>query len=133
MEAFDAIPDAAAMMHKRGVLTSINSDSADLARRLNTEGAKTIKHGGASPDDAMRFVTLNAAKQLRIDGKTGSLEAGKDADFVIWRGHPLSNYARVEQTWIEGRKYFDRAKISRRGKPSPRSVTRWCRRRSASA
>jgi adenine deaminase len=97
------------MMHSRGVLTSINSDSGDLARRLNTEAAKTMKHGGASPDDAIRFVTINAAKQLRIDGKTGSLEAGKDADFVIWRGHPLSNYARVEQTWIDGRKYFDRA------------------------
>jgi imidazolonepropionase-like amidohydrolase len=109
MEAFDAIPDNAAMMHSRGVLTSINSDSADLARRLNTEAAKTMKHGGASPDDAIRFVTINAAKQLRIDAKTGSLELGKDADFVLWRGHPLSNYARVEQTWIDGRKYFDRA------------------------
>jgi adenine deaminase len=108
MEAFDAIPDNAAMMQARGVLTSVNSDSDDLARRLNTEAAKSMKHGGVSADDALRFVTINSAKQLRIDAKVGSLEAGKDADFVIWRGHPLSNYARVEQTWIDGRKYFDR-------------------------
>ncbi len=109
VEAFDAIPDNASMMHSRGVLASINSDSEDLARRLNTEAAKSVKHGGVSADDALRFVTINAAKQLHIDAKTGSLEAGKDADFVIWNGNPLSNYAHVEQTWIDGRKYFDRA------------------------
>jgi imidazolonepropionase-like amidohydrolase len=77
MEAWDAIPENAAMMQARGVLTSINSDSADLARRLNTEGAKSIKHGGVSPDEALRFVTLNAAKQLRIDNRVGSLEPGQ--------------------------------------------------------
>jgi imidazolonepropionase-like amidohydrolase len=109
VEAFDAIPDNAAMMHGRGVLTTVNSDSDDLARRLNTEAAKSMKHGGVSAEDALRFVTLNAAKQLQIDARTGSLEAGKDADFVIWNGNPLSNYARVEQTWVDGRKYFDRA------------------------
>jgi len=107
-EAFDAIPDNAAMMHGQGVLTSINSDSNDLARRLNTEAAKSIKHGGLSADEALKLVTIYPAKQLRIDAKVGSLEPGKDADFVIWNGHPLSNYARVNQTWIEGRKYFDR-------------------------
>jgi imidazolonepropionase-like amidohydrolase len=109
VEAWDAIPENAAIMQARGVLTSINSDSADLARRLNTEGAKSMKHGGVSPEEALRFVTLNAAKQLRIDNRVGSLEPGKDADFVIWNGNPLSNYTRVEQTWIDGRKYFDRA------------------------
>jgi imidazolonepropionase-like amidohydrolase len=109
MEAFDAIPENAAMMHGRGVLTTINSDSGDLARRLNTEAAKSMKHGGVSADDAIRFVTINAAKQLRIEAKTGSLEPGKDADFVSWNMNPLSNYARAEQTWVDGRKYFDRA------------------------
>jgi len=107
-EVYDAIPDNAAMMNGQGVITSVNSDSADLARRLNTEAAKSMKYGGLSPEDALKLVTINAAKQLRIDAKVGSLEAGKDADFVIWTANPLSNYARVQQTWIDGRKYFDR-------------------------
>ncbi|MBA2270960.1 MAG: amidohydrolase family protein [Chthoniobacterales bacterium] len=109
MEAFDAIPDNAAMMHGQGVLTSINSDSNDLARRLNTEAAKSMKYAGMSPEEALKLVTIYPARQLRIDAKVGSLEAGKDADFVVWSGHPLSNYTRVNQTWIDGRKYFDRA------------------------
>ena len=108
-EVYDAIPDNAAMMNGQGVLTSVNSDSADLARRLNTEAAKSMKYGGLTPEDALKLVTINPAKQLRIDSKTGSLENGKDADFVIWSGNPLSNYSRVQQTWIDGRKYFDRA------------------------
>ena len=97
------------MMNGQNVLTSVNSDSADLARRLNTEAAKSTKYGGLSPEDALKLVTINPAKQLRIDAKVGSLENGKDADFVIWTATPLSNYARVQQTWIDGRKYFDRA------------------------
>ncbi len=108
-EAFDAIPDNPAMMHSRGVLTSVNSDSNDLARRLNTEAAKSMKYGGLSADEALKLVTIYPAKQLRIDARTGSLETGKDADFVVWNGDPLSNYSRVEQTWVDGRKYFDRA------------------------
>jgi imidazolonepropionase-like amidohydrolase len=108
-EVYDAIPDNAAMMNGQGVVTSVNSDSADLARRLNTEAAKSMKYGGLTPDDALKLVTINPAKQLRIEAKVGSLEAGKDGDFVVWTGNPLSNYARVQQTWIDGRKYFDRA------------------------
>jgi imidazolonepropionase-like amidohydrolase len=107
-EVYDAIPDNAAMMNGQGVLTSVNSDSADLARRLNTEAAKSTKYGGMTPEDALKLVTINPAKQLRIDAKTGSLETGKDADFVIWSGNPLSNYSHVQQTWVDGRKYFDR-------------------------
>ena len=95
------------MMHKAGVLTSFNSDSAELHRRMNTEAAKAIKYGGLSETEALNFVTLNPAKQLRIDQRVGSLEVGKDADFVIWSGHPLSTMTRAEQTWIEGRRYFD--------------------------
>ncbi|CAN5507957.1 amidohydrolase family protein [soil metagenome] len=109
VEAFDAIPQNAAMMARQGVLTSVNSDSPDLARRLNTEAAKSMKYGDVPAEEALRYVTINAAKQLHIDAKVGSLEPGKDADFVIWNGNPLSNYSRVEQTWIDGRKYFDRA------------------------
>lgn len=109
VEAFDAIPYNAAMMASRGVLTTINSDSPDLARRLNTEAAKSMKYGGMLPEEAIKLATINAAKQLRIEGKVGSLEPGKDADFVIWSGDPLSNYTHANQTWIDGRKYFDRA------------------------
>ncbi len=109
IEAFDAIPFNAAMMASRGVLTTINSDSPDLARRLNTEAGKSMRYGDVPPDEALKFATINAARQLRIDGRVGSLEPGKDADFVIWNGPPLSNYSLAEQTWIDGRKYFDRA------------------------
>jgi imidazolonepropionase-like amidohydrolase len=108
-EAFDAIPDNAGMMQSRGVVSSVNSDSGDLARRLNTEAGKSTKYGGMSEDEALKLVTIYPARQLRIDAKVGSLEPGKDADFVIWNDNPLSNYTSVKQTWIDGRKYFDRA------------------------
>ncbi len=109
MEVYDAVPGNGVMMHKAGVLTSFNSDSAELHRRLNTEAAKAVKYGGLGEVDALNFVTLNPAKQLRIANRTGSLEVGKDADFVVWSGHPLSTATRAEQTWIEGRRYFDLA------------------------
>jgi N-acetylglucosamine-6-phosphate deacetylase len=108
MEVIDAIPYCGALMHDAGVVVSFNSDSDEQARRMNTEAAKAVKYGGVSPQDALKFVTLNPAKQLRIDNRVGSLEAGKDADFVIWSGDPLSTYSICEQTWIDGRKYFDR-------------------------
>ncbi|MFQ5583059.1 MAG: amidohydrolase family protein, partial [Calditrichia bacterium] len=107
-EVYDAIPYNGALMHDAGVVVSYNSDSNELARRLNTEAAKAVKYGGVSEEEALKFVTLNPAIQLRIDHKVGSLEPGKDADFVIWSGPPLSTYSVCEQTWIEGRKYFDR-------------------------
>lgn len=107
-EVYDAIPYNGALMHKAGVVVSFNSDDAELARRLNLEAAKAVKYGGIPPADAFKFVTLNPAKQLRIDGRVGSIEAGKDADLVIWNASPLSTYSVCEQTWIDGRKYFDR-------------------------
>jgi len=106
-EVHDAIPYAGALMHNAGVVTSFNSDSSELARRLNTEGAKAIKYGGLSEIEALNFVTLYPAVQLRVDNSVGSLEAGKDGDFVIWNGHPLSTFSKAEQTWVDGRKYFD--------------------------
>jgi N-acetylglucosamine-6-phosphate deacetylase len=108
-EVYDAIPYNGALMHDAGVVVSFNSDDRELARHLNHEAAKAVKYGGVPPEEALKFVTLNPAKQLRIDRHVGSLEPGKHADLVLWSGSPLSNQARCEQTWIDGRKYFDRA------------------------
>jgi len=113
-EVLDAIPHAGALMHARGVNVSFNSDSSDHARRLNFEAAKAVKYGGATEEDALKFVTLNPAKQLGIDRWVGSLEPGKDADFALWSGHPLDSRSVCLQTWIEGRKYFDRSLESAR-------------------
>ena len=95
-------------MTDRGVVVSINSDSGEEMRHLNLEAAKTIKWGGNTRDEAIRLVTLNPAIQLRIDDRVGSIEVGKDADLVIYSGDPLSNYAVVEQTIVDGQVYFDR-------------------------
>ena len=109
-EVYDAIPYNGALMHEAGVVVSFNSDSSELARRMNLEAAKAVKYGAVSQEEALKFVTLNAAKQLHIEHRTGSLEVGKDADFVVWSGHPLSTYSICEQTWVDGRQYFDLAK-----------------------
>jgi adenine deaminase len=93
-------------MHSQGVVVSYNSDNDQLASRLNWEAAKAVKFG-ISEEEAFKFVTINPAKQLKIDKWVGSLEVGKDADFVIWSGNPLSTYSRCEQTWVDGKKYFD--------------------------
>ncbi|MEX2188211.1 MAG: amidohydrolase family protein [Pirellulales bacterium] len=108
-EVIDAIPYNGALLHRAGIVTSFNSDDAELGRRMNAEAAKAIKYGGVAPDEALKFVTLNPAQQLRIDDRVGSLEPGKDADLVVWSASPLSSYSRCEQTWIDGRKYFDLA------------------------
>ncbi len=108
LEVYDAIPYNGALLHSQGVNVSFNSDDAELGRHMNHEAAKAIKYGGVEPAEALKFVTLNPAKQLRIDAQVGSLEVGKHADIAIWNGSPLSTLARCEQTWIDGRKYFDR-------------------------
>ncbi|MCF7823038.1 MAG: amidohydrolase family protein [Candidatus Marinimicrobia bacterium] len=105
-EVYDAIPYNAVLMQKAGVLVSFKSDSDELARRLNLEAAKGIKYGGMTEIEAMNTVTINPAKQLKIDKWVGSLEEGKDADFVVWSHHPLSTQAVCEQTWVDGRPYF---------------------------
>jgi imidazolonepropionase-like amidohydrolase len=108
-EAYDAIPYNVALMVRNGVLTSVNSDSDELARHLNHDAAKAMKYGGLTEEEALRLITINPARQLRLDARLGSLEAGKDADLAIWNGHPLSTYSRVETTFIEGEVYFDRS------------------------
>jgi imidazolonepropionase-like amidohydrolase len=114
VEAEDAIPYNAALMVKRGVLVSINSDSAEHARRLNTEAAKSIHWGGLTEDEAFALVTINPAKQLRIDNRVGSIEVGKDADVVVWNKHPLSTYAIADRVYIDGTLYYDRLAEDRR-------------------
>lgn len=106
IEAWDAIPGNGPLMHKQGVVVSYNSDNSQLATRLNWEAAKALEFG-ISEEEALNFVTLNPAKQLKIESNVGSLEQGKDADFAIWSGNPLSTFTKCEQTWVDGRKYFD--------------------------
>jgi len=110
LEAFDAIPFNAALMAERGVKVSINSDSDERARRLYQEAAKAMKYGGASEEEAIRMITLNAAWQLGVDKLTGSIDVGKDADIAIFNGHPFAPASRVEMTLIDGRVFFDRNK-----------------------
>src|SRR5256886_5629262 len=108
VEAYDAIPYNAALMTRRGVLVSINSDDAEEATHLNQEAAKSMKYGGLSHDEALKMVTLNPAIQLGIDKRVGTIDVGKDADFAIYNHDPLSAYAVVQKTLIDGRVYFDR-------------------------
>lgn len=115
MEAYDAIPYNSAIMMRHGIVVSVNSDSDELARRLNIEAAKMMRYGGLTEEEALKLVTLNPAIQLGIDQRVGTIDLGKDADLAIWSSHPLSVYARVEQTFIDGELLFDRqADIARR-------------------
>ncbi len=107
VEAYDAIPYNAALMTQRGVVVSINSDSPEEARHLNQEAGKAMKWGGLDETAALSLVTINPAKQLRIDNRVGSIEVGKDADLVIWENHPLSSYAKTLTTLVDGRVVFD--------------------------
>lgn len=108
IEAYDAIPYTAAILWKNGVVVSINSDSDERMRRLNLDAAKVEKYGDVPEEEALKMITLNPAKQLGIDKRTGSIEVGKDADIVIWTAHPFSVYSRAETTMIDGEVYFDR-------------------------
>ena len=108
MEVVDAIPQNAFLMQKNGVNVAINSDDAEMARRLNHEAAKSIKYAGMSEEDALKMVTLNPAKMLHVADRVGSLKEGKDADLVIWSDHPLSIYAKSEKTIVDGAVVFDR-------------------------
>ncbi len=108
VEAYDAIPYNAALMTRRGVIVSVNSDDAEEATHLNQEAAKSMKYGGLTHDEALKLVTINPAIQLGIDKRVGTIDVGKDADLVIYNHDPLSAYAVVQKTLIDGRVYFDR-------------------------
>lgn len=107
VEAYDAIPHNAALMAERGVLVSINSDSNEEVRHLNQEAAKAMKWGGMDEEQALRLVTLNAAIQFGLEDRIGSIDEGKDADVVIWEGHPLSMFGKAVRTYVDGKLYFD--------------------------
>jgi len=115
-EVIDAIPYAGSLMRDRGVVVSFNSDSSDHARRLNLEAAKAVHYGGVPAEEALKFVTLNPARQLRIDRWVGSLEPGKDADFAVWSGGPLEVTSVCLQTWVDGIRYFERSQEAERVK-----------------
>ena len=110
VEVQDAIPYNAAIMHRVGLNVAINSDDAEMARRLNQEAGKIVKYGGVSEEDALKMVTLNPAIMLHVEDKVGSLKPGKDGDVVVWSDHPLSIYAKSLYTIVDGTIYFDREK-----------------------
>jgi imidazolonepropionase-like amidohydrolase len=105
-----AVSYNAAVMHREGVLTAINSDDAEMMRRLNQEAAKVVKYGGISEWDALQMVTINPAKLLHLDQHTGSIKVGKDADLVLWSDHPLSIYAKPLKTLVDGKVFYDSEK-----------------------
>ena len=111
LEAYDAIPFNAALLELAGARCSLNSDSAELTRRLHHEAAKSLRDGNLDEARTLAQVTINPAWQLGIDGRVGSLEVGKDADLAVWNGHPLSVYTRCELTFIDGECYFQRAPL----------------------
>lgn len=106
-EVNDAIPYNASLLNEAGVITAINSDNAEMGRRLNQEAAKAVKYGNTSQEDAWKLVTLNPAKLLHLDHRMGSIKSGKDADIVLWTANPLSVYAKVAQTYVDGKLMFD--------------------------
>ncbi len=107
MEVKDAIPYNAALTEKMGLVTAINSDDAEISRRLNHEAAKSMKYGNLSEEEALKLCTINPAKLLHLDSHMGSIKVGNDADVVLWTDNPLSVYAKVDKTIIDGQIYFD--------------------------
>ena len=105
LEAYDATSYNARLLMEAGVVTSLHSDNSEISTRMNWEAGKLLR-SGVDEILALSTVTNQSAKAIAIDSKVGSLEAGKDADFVIWSGNPLSQFTKAEQTWVDGRKYF---------------------------
>lgn len=106
-EVMEAIPYNAALLYKMGIVTSVNSDDAEMARRLNQESGKSMKYGNLSDTASIKLCTINPAKMLHIEHKTGSIKVGKDADIVIWNNNPLSIYAVCQKTFVDGKLYYD--------------------------
>src|SRR5262249_38703827 len=109
IEAYDAIPYGARLLKDAGASVCLKSDDNELMRHLNQEAAKLVKYCGFTPEEALHAITLNPAKQLGLDSRLGTIEVGKDADLVIYNGHPLNSYARCEMTLVEGEVFFQRA------------------------
>jgi imidazolonepropionase-like amidohydrolase len=105
MEAYDATKYNVRILMEAGVVVSLHSDDGQIASRMNWEAGKLLRTG-LTEEQALTTVTLNAAKVLAIQNRVGSLEPGKDADFVVWSGNPLSQFTKAEQTWVDGRRYF---------------------------
>lgn len=124
MEVNDAIPHNASLMHQQGVLVAINSDDAEMGRRLNQEAAKVIKYGGASEEEAWKMVTLNPAKLLHLDDRMGSLKAGKDADVVIWTANPLTQETKVVSVFVDGTLLYDFKEDERKRRQNKLEKTR---------
>jgi imidazolonepropionase-like amidohydrolase len=106
-EVAEAIPYNGKLMHEVGLVTGFNSDDAEMARRLNQEAGKAVTYGHMSQEEALKLVTLNPAKMLHVDNRIGSIKVGKDADIVLWSANPLSIYAVVEKTYVDGIPYWD--------------------------
>ncbi|MCA9242539.1 MAG: amidohydrolase family protein [Phycisphaerales bacterium] len=106
VEAYDAVPHNAAMLLRAGVNSTVKSDSADLMRHMNVEAAKSMRYGGLTPNEALRLITINAARLFGLQDRVGSLEVGKDGDVAIFSGHPLDTFARCEMTLVDGEVYF---------------------------
>jgi imidazolonepropionase-like amidohydrolase len=119
LEAFDAIPQNAARMTQGGIVTTVNSDSAELVRHLNLEAAKSLRHGGLSPNDCLRLITINGAIQLGIDKHTGSIETGKRADLAVFDGHPLDTFSRCVMTLIDGEVFFQHGDLDLESPAAP--------------
>ena len=105
LEAYDATVYNARILMEAGVVTSLHSDNSEIASRMNWEAGKLLRTG-LTEEQALSTVTNQSAQAVAIDDKVGSLEPGKDGDFVIWSGNPLSQFTRAEQTWIDGRRFF---------------------------
>ncbi|MBX7103079.1 MAG: amidohydrolase family protein [Gemmataceae bacterium] len=110
IEAYDAIPFAAALLHQAGATVCLKSDSNELMRHMNQEAAKLVKYGGMSEADALKSITLHAAGQLGLENRIGSIDIGKDADIAVFNGHPLNGYSRCDLTLVDGEIYFQRDK-----------------------
>jgi imidazolonepropionase-like amidohydrolase len=110
LEAMDVALRTGAVLERAGVLTGFHTDDYITDSRLFLRAAGLAVRGGMSRDKALYALTMAGARMLRLESRVGSLEVGKDADFVVLSGDPLSVYTHVEQTWVEGRKVFDRSR-----------------------